>query len=48
MGYFVKVKEIKELRGDVACHVAQATPQIDAEIDEIDHLWMETTYNHIP
>ncbi len=34
--------QIKELRGDVACHVAQATPQIDAEIGEIDHFWMET------
>ncbi len=41
-GYFVKVKTIKELRGDVACHVAQSTPQIDAEIGEIDLFWMET------
>ena len=32
------------MRGDVACHVAQAIPQIDAEIGEIDHLWMETSY----
>jgi len=30
------------LRGDVACHVAQANPKIDAEIGEIGHLWMET------
>jgi hypothetical protein len=28
----------------VACHVAQAIPQIDAEIGEIDYLWMETGY----
>jgi hypothetical protein len=28
----------------VACHVAQTIPQIDAEIGEIDHLWMETSY----
>ncbi len=41
-GYFVKVKEVKELRGDVACYVAQAIPQTDAEIGGIDHLWMET------
>ena len=33
---------IKGLRGDVACHVAQAILQIDAEIGEIDHFWMET------
>ncbi len=48
-GYFVKVKEIKGLRGDVACHVAQVIPQIDkranviGRIGEIDHFWMETS-----
>ena len=36
--------QIKGLRGDVACYVAQAIPLIDAEIGEIDHLWMETNY----
>ena len=33
------------MRGDVAGHVAQAIPQVDAEIGEIDHLWMETSYD---
>ena len=41
-GYFVKVKEVEGLRGDVACYVAQAILLIDTEIGEIDHLWMET------
>ncbi len=41
-GYFVKVKEIKWLRGDVACIVAHGTTPFDAEIGEIDHFWMET------
>jgi hypothetical protein len=41
-GYFSKVKEIKRLRGGVACYAAQATAPIDAEIGKIDHLWMET------
>ena len=36
-------QETTRLRGDVACHVAQVIPQIDAEIGEIDHLWMETS-----
>ena len=36
-------QETIRLRGDVAGHVAQAIPQVDAEIGEIDHLWMETT-----
>jgi len=36
-----KVKEIKELRGGVTRYVAQAIPQIDAEIAENRHLWME-------
>ncbi len=35
-------QEATQLRGDVGNHVAQATPQIDAEIGEIDHFWMET------
>ena len=39
---FCKVKEIKELRGDVRRYVAQAIPKIDAEIAEKGHLWMET------
>jgi len=36
-------QESTRLRGDVACHVAQAIQQIHAEIGEIDHLWMETS-----
>ena len=39
---FCKVKEIKELRGDVRRYVAQAIPPIDAEIAKKGHLWMET------
>jgi len=35
-------QESTRLRGDVACRVAQVIPQIDAEIGEIDRLWMET------
>ena len=35
------------MRGDVAGHVAQAIPLVDAEIGEIDHLWMETSYIRI-
>jgi hypothetical protein len=38
----VKVKEIKALRGGVACYAAQAMAPIDAEIGPKDHLWMET------
>jgi hypothetical protein len=41
-GYFSKVKEIKRLRGGLACYAAQAAAPIDAEIGKIDHLWMET------
>ncbi len=37
-------QENTRLRGDVACHVAQGTTPIDAEIGEIDHFWMETNY----
>ncbi|NVM22719.1 MAG: hypothetical protein HWN68_13180 [Desulfobacterales bacterium] len=36
--------QIKGLRGDVRRYVAQAIPQIDAEIAEKGHLWMETNY----
>ena len=39
-----KIKEIKLLRGDVACYVAQARAPIDAEIGQKDHPWMETNY----
>jgi hypothetical protein len=31
------------LRGDVHWYVAQAIPQIDAEIAEKGHFWMETS-----
>ncbi len=34
------------MRGDVACHVAQAILLIDAEIGKIDHFWMETNEHH--
>jgi len=37
-----KIKEIKLLRGDVACYVAKARAPIDAEIGLKDHSWMET------
>lgn len=37
-----KIKEIKEMRGDVHVYLAQAIPQIDAEIGQKDHFWMET------
>ena len=37
------IHESAHLRGDVACHVAQANPKIDAEIGEIDHFWMDTS-----
>jgi hypothetical protein len=39
---FRKIKEIKELRGDDHGYVAQVIPQIDAEIAEKGHFWMET------
>jgi len=38
-----KVKEIKELRVP-SFGREQAIPQIDAEIGEKGHLWMETNY----
>jgi hypothetical protein len=37
-----KVKEIKRLCGGVVYYAAQASAQIDAEIGQKDHLWMET------
>jgi len=40
---FCKVKEIKELRGDVRRYVAQAIPLIDAEIAKKGHLGMESS-----
>jgi len=39
-----KVKEIKELPGGLLFYAAQAIPQIDAEIGQKGHLWMETNY----
>jgi hypothetical protein len=33
------------LRGGVHWYVAQAIPQIDAEIAQKDHFWMETSYH---
>ena len=41
---FRKVKEIKGLRGDVLKYGAYEIPQIDTEIAEKGHLWMETNY----
>ena len=38
-----KIKKIKGLRGGVPRYVAQAIPQIDAQIAEKGHLWMETS-----
>ena len=37
--------EIKGLRGGVLQYVAQVIPQIDAEIAEKGHFWMETSYS---
>ena len=39
---FRKVKEIKGLREGVLMYAAQTIPQIDAEIAEKGHFWMET------
>jgi len=44
MRIFVQDTEIKLLRGDVACYVAQARAPIDADIGQKDHPWMETNY----
>jgi hypothetical protein len=41
-GLFYKFKEIKRLRGGVACYAAQATAQIDAEFVKKDRFWLET------
>ncbi|NVM24015.1 MAG: hypothetical protein HWN68_19830 [Desulfobacterales bacterium] len=38
--------QIKGLRGGVHWYVAQAIPQIDAEIAEKGHLWMDTSYDN--
>ena len=42
-GFLPKVKEIKRLCGGVVYYAAQASAQIDAEIGQKDHLWMETS-----
>jgi len=41
-GFLSKVKEVKLLRGGVACYAAQAAAPTDAEIGQKDYLWMET------
>jgi hypothetical protein len=41
-GFLPKVKAIKRLCGGVVYYAAQANAQIDAEIGQKDHLWMET------
>ena len=41
-GFLPKVKEIKRLCGGVVYYAAQANAQIDAEIGQKDHLWMDT------
>ena len=46
-GFLPKFKEVKRLRGGVVYYAAQARAQIDAEIGQKDHLWMETSYCHI-
>jgi hypothetical protein len=43
-GFLSKVKEIKRLCGGAVYYAAQASAQIDAEIGQKDHLWMETKY----
>jgi len=40
--FLPKVKEIKRLCGGVVYYAAQARAQIDADIGQKDHLWMET------
>ena len=44
-GFLPKVKEIKRLCGGVVYYAAQANAQIDAEIRQKDHSWMETRLN---
>ena len=43
LAIFRKVKEIKGLRGGVLMCAVQTIPQIDAEIAEKGHFWMETS-----
>ena len=45
---FRKVKEIKGLRRVVLKYAKPEIPQIDAEIAERGHLWMETNWVHTP
>jgi len=40
---FRKVKQIQGLRGGVLPYAAQEIPQIDTEITEKGHLWMQTS-----
>ena len=40
---FRKIKEIKELRGDVPWYVAQEIPQVDEEITEKGRFLTETS-----
>jgi hypothetical protein len=42
-GFLPKVKEIKRLCGGVVYYTAQARAQIDTEIGQKGHLWMETS-----
>ncbi len=42
LAIFRKVKEIKYLSGGVVLYAAQTNMQIDAEIAEKGHFWMET------
>ena len=44
LGFLSKLKDIKRLCGAVVYSAAQANAQIDAEIGQKDHLWMETIY----
>ena len=44
-GFLPKVKEIKRLCGGVVYYAAQASAQIDAEMGQKDHFWMETNYS---
>ena len=46
-GIFCKVKEIKDLRGDVLLYVAQANLKIDAEIAKKHPFRMKTTYERL-
>ena len=43
LAIFRKIKEIKGLRGGVLKYTAQEIPQIDTEIAEKSHFWMETS-----